>query len=235
MAAAAPAAPSAEEEWFPEHVARRFLDECAGSGVEVVLDVGANTGQFAQGLRRSGYAGQIVSFEPLSEAHAALSKAAADDPLWDVAARCALGAAEGQAEINVAANSYSSSLLPMLAAHEEAAPHSAYRDKESCAVITLDSFVARSFADPTVSFGLKIDTQGFEAAVLAGAARILPQVNVVLCEMSLVPLYEGAPSMIELSRMLAAQGFRCVALGPAFEDPRSGDLLQVDGVFARRG
>ncbi len=235
VAAPAEAGAAAQaDEWFPEHAARSFLAECAGSGVEVVLDVGANAGQFAQGLRRSGYQGRIVSFEPLSEAHAALSRAAADDPLWDVATRCAVGAAEGQAEINVSANSYSSSLLPMLAAHQDAAPHSAYRDKESCTVVTLDSFIARGFADPMTTFGLKIDTQGFEAAVLGGAGGVLSQVRVVLCEMSLVPLYDGAPSMTELSRLLAAKGYRCVALGPAFEDPRTGELLQVDGVFVRR-
>ena len=231
----ADAAPArAEDEWFPEHAARRFLEECSDFGVEVVLDVGANAGQFARGVRRGGYQGQIVSFEPRREAHAALDQAAACDPLWDVVARCAVGAIDGLVEINVAAKSCSSSLLPMLAAREDAAPHAAYCEMESCAVITLDDFAVRSFADPMTTFGLRIATQGCAAAVLAGAERILPQVSVVLCEMSLVPPHEGAPSMPALSHLLAEQGFRCVALGPAFEDPRTGALLQVDGVFARR-
>ena len=93
------------------------------------LDVGANTGQFAQDLRASGYRGHIVSFEPLSDAHAALLVTASWDPLWDVADRCAVGAGDRWAEINIAGNSYSSSLLPMLDLHREAAPNRRIRER----------------------------------------------------------------------------------------------------------
>ena len=230
-----PAGPSASSyEGFLEHTSRRFLEECRGFATDVVLDVGANIGQFAKGLRAHGYDGQMVSFEPLSEAHEALVAAAKDDPLWDVVDRCAVGAANGTAEINIAGNSASSSLLPMLDRHKDAAPHSAYAGSERCPVLTLDTFIDRTFADPTTLFGLKIDTQGFEAEVLAGLVRNRERVKVILCEMSLWPLYAGGPTMPELCRLLAELGYRCVALGPEFEDPRTGELLQADGVFVRR-
>jgi len=228
------APPASSHEGFLEHTSRRFLEECRGFAVDVILDVGANEGQFAQGLRRHGYQGHIVSFEPLTRAHTALAQAATDDPLWDVVDRCAVGAQEGTAEINIAGNSYSSSLLPMLERHSDAAPSSKYQGKESCPVITLDAFIRRTFSDPTTLFALKIDTQGFEGHVLAGLGDAIHQVKVIVCEMSLVPLYEGAPSMTDLCQLLSENGCRCVALGPAFEDPRSGQLLQVDGVFAKR-
>ena len=200
----------------------------------MIFDVGANSGQFAQGVRGAGYNGHLISFEPLSDAHAALAASAAEDPLWDVVDRCAVGASDGSAEINVAGNSYSSSLLPMLRLHRDAAPESAYRGTETTPVVTLDSFIEQTFTDPTMSIGLKIDTQGYEAQVLAGLDRQAHRVKVVVCEMSLLPLYDGAPTMPELCHLLSAMGFRCVALGPEFEDPRSGDLLQVDGVFVRK-
>ena len=51
-------------------------------GITVVLDVGANEGQYGVQLRRSGYGGRIVSFEPGSEAHASVTACAAADEKW---------------------------------------------------------------------------------------------------------------------------------------------------------
>jgi FkbM family methyltransferase len=216
-----------------EYTNERFLEECRGHATDVILDVGANTGQFAQGLRASGYHGHIISFEPLSEAHAKLVETAASDPLWDVAERCAVGASDSRAVINIAGNSYSSSLLPMLDLHRNAAPESAYQGTESCHVRSLDSYIEQTFSDPTTVFGLKIDTQGYEAQVLAGLRRNHHRVKVIVCEMSLAPLYAGGPSMPELCRLLAEFSYHCVALGPEFEDPRTGELLQANGVFIK--
>jgi FkbM family methyltransferase len=221
-------------EGFIEYSSKSFIAECRAHAVDVVLDVGANTGQFASGLRRSGFQGQILSFEPLSAAHQALRKAAENDPLWTIMDRCAVGATAGSASINIAGNSASSSLLPMLDRHKDAAPHSAYEGSEECPVVTLDDVIDSTFRDRTTLFGLKIDTQGFEAQVLAGLSRHRGSVKVILCELSLVPLYDGGPVMTEVCRILADLGYRCVALSPEFEDPRSGELLQVDGVFVRR-
>jgi FkbM family methyltransferase len=219
---------------FTEYINGRFLEECHGFATDVIFDVGANTGQFAQSLRASGYHGHIISFEPLSGAHATLVAAAASDPLWDVAERCAMGGSESWAEINIAGNSYSSSLLPMLDRHREAAPESAYQGTEACRVISLDSYIDWTFSDPTTLFGLKIDTQGYETEVLAGLRRNHDRVKVIVCEMSLAPLYAHGPSMSELSHLLAELDYHCVALGPEFEDPRTGELLQANGVFVKR-
>jgi len=219
---------------FFEYTNERFLEECRGFATDVIFDVGANTGQFAQSLRASGYHGHIISFEPLSDAYATLAAAAASDPLWDVAERSALGGSDDWAEINIAANSYSSSLLPMLDLHREVAPQSAYQGTEPCRVTTLDSYIERTFSDPTILFGLKIDTQGYEAKVLAGLRRNHDRVKVIVCEMSLAPLYAHGPSMSELCHLLAELGYRCVALGPELEDPRTGELLQANGVFVKR-
>ena len=81
--------------------------------IDLVLDVGANAGQFASALRAIGYGGPIVSFEPLSAAHAKLTAAAKGDSRWTVHPQCALGDRDGETEINVAGNSVSSSVLPM--------------------------------------------------------------------------------------------------------------------------
>ena len=61
-----------------------------------------------------------------------------DDPLWDVYPRCAIGDHNGEVEINIAGNSESSSILPMLESHRSAAPDSAYQGKEIVPIKTLD-------------------------------------------------------------------------------------------------
>ena len=199
-----------------------------------VLDVGANTGQYRATLRRHGYTGDILSFEPLSEAHAALVRKATDDPRWEIYPRCALGRTEGETSIHIAGNSVSSSLLPMLELHADAAPDSVYVGSEMTRVQTLDAALAgRAMAQQRLY--LKIDTQGFEAEVLAGAPKTLGAVQALELEVSLRPLYAGQPTWQDLSDMLRDAGFVLTEVHNAFSDPRSGELLQMDACFARPG
>ncbi|WP_410175184.1 FkbM family methyltransferase, partial [Nodularia spumigena] len=107
--------------------------------VDLVFDIGANTGQFATELRSIGYKGRIVSFEPLSDAHKKLNQEAARVSQWQVHPRIAIGDFNGEIEINIAGNSVSSSVLPMLEAHATAAVKSAYISTEKVAIARLDS------------------------------------------------------------------------------------------------
>mgnify|MGYP002153768379 CR=1 FL=1 len=203
-------------------------------GIDTVLDVGANRGQFARHLRQDlGYAGRILSFEPLSTAFAVLSKRAQHDPNWEVF-DFALGDVEGRREINVAGNSDSSSLLDMLPAHLDAAPESAYQGREIVEVKQLDPLFSTLCHDAARIY-LKIDTQGFEERVLVGARQSLARIDTVQVEMSLVPLYRGQPLFYDLYRLLADSGYSLIAVDPCFADRNSGQVLQVDGTFHRRG
>lgn len=206
------------------HLLRRFAPA-------VVLDVGANAGLYAGEIRGVGYHGRIVSFEPLSTAYAALAAAASADPAWE-AVRLALGAAPGQAVLNVAGNSWSSSLRPMTAAHLGAAPESRYTGAETVPVETLDRVWDR-FVRPGERVWLKLDTQGHEAAVLDGAAASLARVATVQLEMSPVRLYEGETLFPELYARMEAAGFACVHLEPGLVDPATERLLSLDGYFHR--
>jgi FkbM family methyltransferase len=197
--------------------------------IDLVLDVGANTGQFARQCRAAGYKGEIISFEPSASAHASLLQFAAADPLWSVADRMALGATNGEVEINIAANSYSSSILPMLDSHLSAAPASRYLHKEKVPLRRLDDVLAPT--DRRIF--LKLDVQGYEPQVLAGATELLSQTLAVQLEMSLVPLYEGEVLMPEICAGMTASGFELWDFEPSFRNPSSGRLLQVDGIFTR--
>lgn len=198
----------------------------------VVLDVGANIGQFAHGLREAGYRGRIVSFEALPDVHAELSRVASRDPQWTVAPCAALGSASGVAEMNVAGNVASSSLLSMLPAHASAAPESVYVRRDQVKIVRLDELAA-SILPPTGDVYLKIDTQGYEREVLAGATGLLPRVTAMQLELSLVPLYEGAPLFMEMIQLAERLGFELFNVAPGFRDDRIGRLLQMDGFFVR--
>ena len=200
--------------------------------IDLVLDVGANKGQFASEIRHWGYAGRIVSFEPLSQVHGELQQSSAGDPMWEVCPRCALGDHNGEVEINIAGNSESRSILPMLESHRSAAPESAYQGKEIVPVKTLDTVAGQYLKDARAAF-LKIDTQGFEWQVLDGARDSLPHIKGILVELSLVPLYEGQHLWREVIDRLEAEGFTLWAFKPVFSDQASGRTLQVDGVFYR--
>src|SRR5262249_21746729 len=119
----------------------RLATMLAHHGVNLVLDVGANVGQFAADLRPAGDHGRMLCFEPLAEAHARLISAARGDPNWEVAPRIAIGEQNGEIEIHVSGNSVSSSVLEMLDTHAESAPASRYVGSERVRIGTLDSIV----------------------------------------------------------------------------------------------
>lgn len=107
--------------------------------IDLVLDVGANTGGYGISLRETGFQGDILSFEPLEQAYAELTQAASTDASWHIAPRMALGAENGEIEINVAGNSVSSSILPMHETHVQAAPQSRYVGSQTVSLNRLDS------------------------------------------------------------------------------------------------
>jgi len=201
-------------------------------GVSLVLDVGANAGQFGRYLRAMGYRGRMVSFEPLRQAFDKLAANTATFPEWQ-AVHMALGDADEERTINVAGNSQSSSFLDMLPQHTASAPKSAYVGTEQVTVRRLDSVFA-NYCGPQDKCFLKIDVQGFEEAVLRGAAQSLGRCAGVQLEMSVAPLYSGELLLPAMLEAMAQRGFTLMHLKPGFTDPHSGALLQVDGVFFRK-
>lgn len=204
----------------------------AHHGIDLVLDVGANTGGYGLSLRELGFCGDILSFEPLEQAHAALTQAATSDARWHIAPRMAVGAEDGEIVINVAGNSTSSSVLPMHDAHAQAAPQSRYVGSQRVPLRRLDA-IEHAVLTPNRKTLLKIDTQGYEMPVLLGAMGLLPHIRGIQLELSTIPLYEGQALYREMIEWLAGQGFELWNLIPGFVDKSSGRLLQFDGVFFR--
>jgi len=202
------------------------------SNPRTLIDVGANRGQFALTSRRFGFDGLIVSLEPGTAAYADLRSVSARDPLWEVH-QLAAGASTGTATLHVAGNQgASSSLLPMLDRHMDAAPNSRYVRSETVPIVRLDDPALRS-TTKWIKPALKIDAQGFEQQVLAGCGDWLNSVVAIRIELSLVPLYDRSWLWRDAASWLESRGFNLAGIAEGFSDPRSGRLLQIDGVFLR--
>jgi len=199
--------------------------------INIVLDVGANHGQYGLQLRGIGYTGRIISFEPVSAVYKQLVINANKDALWETF-KFALGNAADTAEINIANNTYSSSLLAMKPLHLASAPESKYVATERIEVRRLDKLFADRFSIDDNLF-LKIDTQGYDKKVLEGANGILKYAKLIQVEMSLVPLYDNEPTWDEVLNYMKELGYRLVSIESGFTDEASSHLLQIDGIFER--
>lgn len=202
----------------------------AESGITTVLDVGANVGNYGLTLRRFGYEGRTISFEPIASAFEILMQRCEDDALWE-GYKVALSDESGVGEINIAGNSVSSSFLPMDERHVSSAPKSQYVGRELVSMETLDHFATS--LKPIENALLKLDTQGYELKALRGAERVLNNVSAIEVELSTVSLYEGQPLFGKVMDYIEKAGFRLEGLYPGFSDPSTGYMLQMDGLFVR--
>jgi FkbM family methyltransferase len=213
--------------------ARRLAALLRSHHIDTILDVGANQGQYGTTLRRFGYQGEIISFEPLSEAHAALVGVAKNDAAWTVAPQMALGDEDGRVTINISANSFSSSVLPLGALHRKAAPQSEFVGTEEVRLSRLDTVAPTLVGLEERTLFLKLDVQGYESNVLRGASELLKKVRGVQIELSLVMLYEGQDLYLDVIGAMVELGFELYAIEGGFTDPQSGRMLQADGIFFR--
>jgi FkbM family methyltransferase len=198
-------------------------------GINLVLDVGANTGQYGKDLRRLGYKGKIVSFEPLSSAYRQLARNVSGDSLWETA-QFALGCQDMQTELNVAEYSPSSSLLKILPELPKIVPGLSSVGKENISVHRLDSIFS-NYCAPENRIFLKIDTQGYEKQVLEGALNVLPLVLGLQIEMRLAPVYAGEALIEELFSFMRQHGFTPQWIIHGYKHPVTRQLLEIDGIF----
>ena len=202
-------------------------------GVNLIFDVGANIGQFGVLLRKIGYRGKIISFEPLSNSHDTLVELHSKDPLWVIAPQMAIGDYDGTVDINISNRPTSSSILNMLDAHTQAAKDSFIVATETVEIHKLDTVSGRYIGEEDKIF-LKVDTQGYEYQVLSGASNLLNSVIGVQLELSLTPLYSDHKLYDEIIAKMKSLGFELWSISNVFRNANTGRLLQIDATFFRK-
>jgi len=214
------------------HFYKRPIDFLRSRNIDLVIDVGANVGQYAKGLRKDAYAGWIVSFEPIAAAYKELAALADKDAQWK-AMNMALGDNEGLANINVSQSPVFSSILPQLPAATKFDSEARVVRCESIRIARLDDVFAE-LPRRKAAF-LKIDTQGYERQVLLGAHKCLSSFLGVQMELPIMHLYEGPWKFHEAVAYMSDLGFEISNIMPVnYDQTDTVSLVEVDCIFRRR-
>lgn len=217
------------------HLGRRrvrdLVDFIEDRGIDVVIDVGANVGQFGKSLRESGYRGRIISFEPIASAFKVLSKAAQGDGNWETN-HCGLGAARGVAQLNVSELTVFSSILDSTSAGNQHDKRMAVDHVEEISIRTLDEVAAGIHGNIL----LKVDTQGYERQVMEGGRQILPRLAGILLELPVIHTYEGVWQFHEAVRFMDDAGFVPAQITPVgYHTVDKVSAVEFDCLFRPRG
>lgn len=220
--------------WGQEKLARqhdeelqkwRFLQTLAPQDV---LDIGANTGQFARLVRELLPSARILSFEPLAECFKQLQSATAElAPMQ--AFPYALGSEDSATVMNKNAFSPSSSLLPMETLHQKELPATRETTAETIQVRRLDGLQeSLKLRSP---FFVKIDVQGYTEPVLLGGEKTVRRSHAVVAEVSLRPLYRGEATFDKVWQLLTSWGFAYRGNVDQWISRTDGRILQCDCLF----
>lgn len=214
---------------YPNSDLRRRRKLLENHNINLIIDVGANSGQYALQNFNNGFKGHIISFEPVSKVYADLKKKIYKNKNW-TAYNFGLGEKEEELPINISENTYSSSILDIMPSHVNGAPESKYIHKETINIKTLDS-VFNSIVKEKENVLLKLDVQGYEKQVLDGATASLNKIKGIQIEMSIQELYKNEILFDEMILFLKKKGFNLSSLENGFYNKNNGELLQVDGIF----
>lgn len=193
--------------------------------VTILVDVGANDGSWASEVRRDGFRGAILSFEPHPIMFQNLATRAVHDDRW-TALPFAIGTSEGPVDLRMTADTRWSSTLGAAVGATEAAATTAIHRAE---MKRLDSVL---HPRPEDRVFLKIDVQGAELAALRSAEGILEFVVGAEAEVMLAEYYEGQPALAEVVSEFEACELRLSGVANGYIQ-ESGTETYLDLLFTR--
>ena len=198
--------------------------------LRVVVDIGANRGQFALAARRWAPKALVVSFEPLSGPAEIFRRVfSSDDQV--ILHQSAIGPVSAVQTMHVSARDDSSSLLPISSIQTAIFPGTGEVGIVEVRMAPLDEFMTAD--DLSAPAMLKLDVQGFEYDALRGCESLLHRFDRVYCECSCVELYSGQKLAQEVSDWLSVRGFKLEEVFNRAYDVH-GQFVQADFLFCRK-
>ncbi len=200
--------------------------------IDLVVDIGANEGQFAKKIIKYGYTKRIVSFEPMKSAFIKLEKNSKKSALWKTV-NLGFGKENSFEFLNISKNSVSSSILQVLETSTNVESDTKFISREKIKLITLNEYLSNNEYKDKKIF-VKIDTQGYEKNIILGAEKVKDKIKGFLVEMSIVKLYSSEASFNEMIDLLNKLGFELWSLERGFSNKKNGQTLQIDAIFMNK-
>ena len=204
--------------------------------IQVVIDVGANKGQYAQFLRKIGFNGSIISFEPVSSTYKILEQNSIHDDSWMVF-NVGLGSKNETLKINVSTVSELASIHEPSQYGLKLFGDSMLSEKsETINVIQLDSFMDehKQRLDITGNCFLKMDTQGYDLEVFKGALGSLDSIVGLQSEIPLKSIYSSVQNYHDILKFYEANRFEISGVYPVSRDSDTFGLIEVDCVMVNK-
>lgn len=195
---------------------------------DLVIDVGANEGQFGLLCRNIGYKGLIISFEPVTKTFSNLVKHQSDN--WHCY-NFALGSENGSRELKIYNSSLFSSFLDISDyGSERFINELSTHTTQIVNIYTLDE-ILKNYPKFNNIF-LKMDTQGFDLEVFEGATCSLERIFLILSEISINKIYKDSPNYKIALDKYESKGFKISGLFPMnFND--DGSIVELDAVLIK--
>ena len=201
--------------------------------INSVIDVGANSGQFAREVRSLFPSAYLYSFEPLTEEYTKLVHNMNKNDEKFRAFNMALGETNGKRIMFRDNFTPSSSLLRPTAVQRRTFPHTGTLRETTITVRTLDEVVAENSLCLEPQLFIKLDVQGYEQRVIEGGLHTLKNARLLMIEENYHQFYEGQASFEELFALLLQIGFKYKGSVNQSYHPASGFPLFADGIFVR--
>lgn len=201
--------------------------------INLVIDIGASTGEYGKMLRRFGYENQIFSIEPVTKSYNRLEKICKFDNKWFCKQYIISKLNDTKVKINVSEDYDNSSILIPTDLHLKNHSGSKLVYTEIINKKTLDDFINEEIKLKD-NMMLKIDTQGSENDILESGILSLSKFKLVQIELSLQKLYSNQKLWIEIIHLMREKNFDTWSIFPGYKKKDNGQLLQMDMIFYKK-
>jgi len=191
--------------------------------VDLILDVGANTGQTYDSFRWAGFQGPICSFEPNPEVFRRLEGKRGF--AWQ-RLPYALSNESGQVKFHITDNDNASSLLTPLG-------HARVLKEITVAAYRLDELWGKQGFSAKNVF-LKIDAEGHDLEVIKGASGVLDRIPLIMAEVAPLPRFQGEPPLPDVVNFMGQLGYCVCRVDKNSMNGAAGIDIALDIIFAKR-